>query len=221
MLRGLPGAVCTFLWTPSEPQAPAQDSESLYSSGPTPGRGGWSGGFNSPLCLDALFGANVALADEVQPVAPRAPIQEKRTAGTGEQEGFHLLDLETRKRTFFKYEKRIRSLSTPEKIFEYFASIEDDGVKSMSHQDLLRALTAVYPPEDSSQERAGALLGATTSLLFFFHDLACWQVVSFFQVGWIEDEKLQCKMQTQVTFALRLLLNCPGCEIAHRRKGPE
>ncbi|GMH33883.1 hypothetical protein BSKO_01717 [Bryopsis sp. KO-2023] len=76
-----------------------------------------------------------------------------------ESKSFHLLDLETRKRTFFKYEKRIRTLSTPEKIFEYFSSIEVEGTKSMSQLDLLSALVAVYPPEGSTIERAGALLG--------------------------------------------------------------
>lgn len=77
----------------------------------------------------------------------------------GKGAGFHLVGLETRKRTFFKYEKRIRSLSTPEKIFEYFSSVEEGGQKSMTHQDLLCALTAVYPPEGSALERSGALLG--------------------------------------------------------------
>lgn len=111
-----------------------------------------------PFHFQPVWSLPVAAADNVQ--ATRAtPNHEEEEEEYGEVNGFHLLDLETRKRTFFKYEKRVRSLSTPEKIFEYFASIEDDGIKSMSHQDLLRALTAVYPPQGSTLERAGALLG--------------------------------------------------------------
>ncbi len=39
------------------------------------------------------------------------------------QEGWHLLDLNSRRKVFFKYEKRIRDLSPPDKVFDYFASI--------------------------------------------------------------------------------------------------
>lgn len=75
---------------------------------------------------------------------------------------FSFLSLETRRKMFFKYEKRIRTLSTPEKVFEYFSSIEQDGVKYMTPADLLKALVPVYPPETSTVERGGALIGENT-----------------------------------------------------------
>lgn len=43
-------------------------------------------------------------------------------------QSWQLLPLSTRQRTFFKYEKRIRDLSGPDKIFEYFATeTKEDG----------------------------------------------------------------------------------------------
>ena len=37
--------------------------------------------------------------------------------------GWQLLSLDARRRVFFKYEKRIRDLSPPDKVFDYFASV--------------------------------------------------------------------------------------------------
>lgn len=46
----------------------------------------------------------------------------------GVLQSWQLLPLSTRQRTFFKYEKRIRDLSGPDKIFEYFATeTKEDG----------------------------------------------------------------------------------------------
>ncbi|BDA50970.1 Calcium uptake protein 1, mitochondrial [Coccomyxa sp. Obi] len=76
------------------------------------------------------------------------------------KEGWHLLDLDIRRKTFFKYEKRIRDLSPPDKVFDYFASITgDDGTRYMTPADLLHSLVAVYPAEGSGAERSGALRG--------------------------------------------------------------
>ena len=45
-------------------------------------------------------------------------------------QSWQLLPLSTRQRTFFKYEKRIRDLSGPDKIFEYFATeTKEDGAR--------------------------------------------------------------------------------------------
>lgn len=38
------------------------------------------------------------------------------------QRDFHLLDASTRRKTFYKYERRIRDFSQPDKVFHYFAS---------------------------------------------------------------------------------------------------
>ena len=44
------------------------------------------------------------------------------------QKGWHLLDAPTRRRTFYKYERRIRDFSQPDKVFHYFSSrTQPDG----------------------------------------------------------------------------------------------
>lgn len=159
MVRFLPklsflrAATCVSSWSPG-------------ASRTTPLQGGQTGskstaGLGSGLGLLGILGAWLLGSAENECLADGQVGENRREKGETLEKGagFHLVDLETRKRTFFKYEKRIRSLSTPEKIFEYFSSVEEGGRKSMTHQDLLRALTAVYPPEGSSLERSGALLG--------------------------------------------------------------
>ncbi|KAM3309068.1 hypothetical protein P3S67_010812 [Capsicum chacoense] len=65
-----------------------------------------------------------------------------------------------RRKVFFKYEKRIRMRSPPEKIFEYFASFEaHDGEISMTPADLMRAVVPVFPPSESHLVRDGYLRG--------------------------------------------------------------
>ncbi|THU50658.1 hypothetical protein C4D60_Mb06t22600 [Musa balbisiana] len=65
-----------------------------------------------------------------------------------------------RRRVFFKYEKRIRMRSSPEKIFEYFASSKNpEGEVCMTPADLMRAVVPVFPPSDSDIVRDGYLRG--------------------------------------------------------------
>ncbi len=40
-----------------------------------------------------------------------------------ESSHWQILGLTSRRRVFFKYEKRIRELSAPDKVFDYFASV--------------------------------------------------------------------------------------------------
>lgn len=94
---------------------------------------------------------------------------------------FSFFSLERRKKIFFKYEKRIRNLSTPEKIFDYFSSLEEDEVRYMTSADLLRALVPVYPPEGSPIERGGALLG---------EKVPCEETVKFFQLFDLDGDNL-------------------------------
>lgn len=101
-------------------------------------------------------------------------------------DSFTVTSPESRKRTFFKYEKRIRSLSTPEKIFEYFSSVEKDGVRYMTAVDMLRALVPVYPPEGSEMIRGGALLGerapkAELTTVFKVFDMDGDNLISFYE----------------------------------------
>uniref|UniRef100_A0A0E0PB76 EF-hand domain-containing protein n=1 Tax=Oryza rufipogon TaxID=4529 RepID=A0A0E0PB76_ORYRU len=65
-----------------------------------------------------------------------------------------------RRRVFFNYEKRIRLLSPPEKIFEYFASVRNpEGEVFMLPADLMRAVVPVFPPSESNIVREGRLRG--------------------------------------------------------------
>ncbi|XP_076909130.1 calcium uptake protein, mitochondrial-like [Bidens hawaiensis] len=65
-----------------------------------------------------------------------------------------------RKKVFFKYEKRIRTQSPPEKVFEYFASYRSPtGEPFMTPADLMRAVVPVFPPSDATRIREGCLKG--------------------------------------------------------------
>ncbi|KAJ8768228.1 hypothetical protein K2173_021168 [Erythroxylum novogranatense] len=65
-----------------------------------------------------------------------------------------------RRRIFFNYEKRIRLQSPPEKVFEYFASLQTPGGEAlMTPADLMRAIVPVFPPSESDRIREGFLKG--------------------------------------------------------------
>ncbi|KAL8094660.1 hypothetical protein AgCh_036260 [Apium graveolens] len=65
-----------------------------------------------------------------------------------------------RKKVFFKYEKRIRMQSPPEKVFEYFASYKAPGGEVfMTPADLMRAIVPVFPPSEATRVREGCLKG--------------------------------------------------------------
>ncbi|XP_042374096.1 calcium uptake protein, mitochondrial-like [Zingiber officinale] len=65
-----------------------------------------------------------------------------------------------RRKVFFKYEKRIRLQSSPEKIFEYFASSKNpEGEICMTPADLMRSVVPVFPPSESDIVREGYLKG--------------------------------------------------------------
>ncbi|GAV60557.1 efhand domain-containing protein/EF_hand_3 domain-containing protein/EF_hand_6 domain-containing protein [Cephalotus follicularis] len=65
-----------------------------------------------------------------------------------------------RRKVFFKYEKRIRLRSPPEKVFEYFASfLRPDGELLLRPADLMRAVVPVFPPSESNLVREGYLMG--------------------------------------------------------------
>ncbi|KAF5812858.1 putative calcium uptake protein/3 [Helianthus annuus] len=65
-----------------------------------------------------------------------------------------------RRKVFFKYEKRIRTQSPPEKVFEYFASYRSPtGEPFMTPADLMRAVVPVFPPSEATRVRGGSLKG--------------------------------------------------------------
>ncbi|KAK9813177.1 hypothetical protein WJX72_010159 [[Myrmecia] bisecta] len=121
-------------------------------------------GFHYGLAAAAALLLTGVAADSVQAAEaadPAIPLPQQEHAE------WHLLDLNTRRKSFFKYEKRIRDLSPPDKCFEYFSTIRaEDGSRHMAPGDLLCSLVAVYPPEASQVERAGALPGERRSPVF-------------------------------------------------------
>jgi hypothetical protein len=79
-----------------------------------------------PLALGALLGSATLVQEAHQ--AARPEVEEENP---GERKGFHLLDASTRRRTFYKYERRIRDFSQPDKVFHYFANRTlADGTRS-------------------------------------------------------------------------------------------
>ncbi|KAK2965692.1 hypothetical protein RJ640_022219, partial [Escallonia rubra] len=65
-----------------------------------------------------------------------------------------------RRKVFFKYEKRIRTQSPPEKVLEYFASLKSpSGEIFMTPADLMRAVVLVFPPSEANRVREGYLNG--------------------------------------------------------------
>ncbi|KAG0526522.1 hypothetical protein BDA96_06G153000 [Sorghum bicolor] len=82
------------------------------------------------------------------------------TEAREEEKGWFLFADSFRRRVFFNYEKRIRLLSPPEKIFEYFASVRNpEGEVYMLPDDLMRAVVPVFPPSESTIVREGRLRG--------------------------------------------------------------
>ncbi|KAL3651252.1 hypothetical protein CASFOL_004254 [Castilleja foliolosa] len=74
-----------------------------------------------------------------------------------------------RRKVFFKYEKRIRTRSPPEKVFEYFASFKTTpGEVYMTAADLMRAVVPVFPPSEANVVRGGYLKGELVN-----NDLHC------------------------------------------------
>ncbi|XP_050219851.1 calcium uptake protein, mitochondrial [Mercurialis annua] len=93
-----------------------------------------------------------------------------------------------RRKVFFNYEKRIRLRSPPEKIFEYFATVEGtNGELLMKAADLMRAVVPVFPPSESHLVREGYLSGerrpgdlrCAPSEFFMLFDVNCDGHISF------------------------------------------
>ncbi|XP_051150341.1 calcium uptake protein, mitochondrial-like [Andrographis paniculata] len=77
-----------------------------------------------------------------------------------EKKPIYLFKDSYRRKVFFKYEKRIRTQSPPEKVFEYFASFHTpSGETYMTPADLMRAVVPVFPPSETGAVRGGFLKG--------------------------------------------------------------
>jgi hypothetical protein len=89
--------------------------------------------------------ATSAAADARQTEPSNQPAASAAEASDGVSAGGKLISLATRQRIFFKYEKRIRDLSSLEKIYDYFATHEKDGMKAMTSQDVVSWHSAAGP----------------------------------------------------------------------------
>lgn len=112
-------------------------------------------GTRTPLWLWA--GATILPFALTSSVAMCEPNDEARP--DVDSKAWSVLGLDSKQKIFFKYEKRIRDKSTLEKVFDYFASVEKEGVRYMVASDLLNAIVATFPSSQSNQERAGSLDG--------------------------------------------------------------
>ncbi|KAL3684128.1 hypothetical protein R1sor_002150 [Riccia sorocarpa] len=82
----------------------------------------------------------------------------------------YLLTDSFRRELFFKYERRIRLRSRPEKVFQYFASVRDsEGEAFMTPADLMRAVVPVFSPSESTRVREGYLQGERNPDADSFH----------------------------------------------------
>ncbi|XP_073137882.1 calcium uptake protein, mitochondrial-like [Henckelia pumila] len=111
-------------------------------------------------CSSSIFGSDsmVSYADS----GTNLREQEKKLGGFLFKDAY-------RRKVFFKYEKRIRTRSPPEKVFEYFATFRtSSGEIYMTPVDLMRAVVPVFPPSEAHSVRVGNLAGEwTTSDLHF------------------------------------------------------
>jgi hypothetical protein len=158
----LVGSVFAFTTGAILATAPADDEDDDDDDG---------GGNGVPATREEAAAAAAAQADK----AVAAEASSSSTDGVVAS-GRKLLPLHMRRRIFFKYEKRIREMSSLEKTFDYFASVvapepalapSDDGnntqqqqlARHMTARDLVRAVVPTYPPIHSDVERAGRLPG--------------------------------------------------------------
>ncbi|KAM7508277.1 hypothetical protein LguiA_018730 [Lonicera macranthoides] len=112
-----------------------------------------------------------------------------------------------RRKVFFKYEKRIRTQSPPEKVFEYFASYRSpSGELYMTPADLMRAVVPVFPPSEANRVREGYLKGESVptklqcapSEFFMLFDTNNDGVISFAdEIDRNEFKKVMALMRTQ------------------------
>jgi hypothetical protein len=109
------------------------------------------------VSFSVIVGASIAFGCTV---SGSESVKSSCESPTAEVQQWHMLDLDQRRRAFFKYEKRIREMSPQEKQFEYFASEGDTSTGFvMSPADVMRSVVAVYPPTGSCIIRAGSLPG--------------------------------------------------------------
>lgn len=71
-------------------------------------------------------------------------------------EEWHIVSDESRRATFFKYEKRLRECSEVDKVFDYFSTVKDGKHKYMTESDLMRSVVNVYPVREEPARMTSA-----------------------------------------------------------------
>lgn len=113
-----------------------------------------SSSFSAPSAISSFadWTATKTMMEKDDNPPEHAPLRDKQTK--------YLFRDSYRRRVFFNYEKRMRMRSSPEKVFEYFASVRSpEGEVFMTPADLMRAIVPVFPPSNSNIVREGCLRG--------------------------------------------------------------
>eukprot|EP00050_Salpingoeca_kvevrii_P003443 m.224427 g.224427 ORF g.224427 m.224427 type:complete len:469 (+) comp10830_c0_seq1:2018-3424(+) len=127
---------------------------------------------------------------------PAGPEPDDDDGGDSDKVGF-------RERKFRNYENRIRTMSNPDKIFRYFATVEVDGVQYMRMADFLRAVTtdAELQPREYGLDRfqklsgdAGRVRGDPSKIHFLQHG----------PDGTLLDDNMQCGLISYPEFVFLL-----------------
>lgn len=89
-----------------------------------------------------------------------------------------------KERTFGNYENRIREMSSPEKVFAYFASVEQGGERFMTPHDFVRSITPYLLGDDAPVPRAAdAKLSPAAARVMAVADASGDGLISFDEYG--------------------------------------
>lgn len=115
-----------------------------------------------------------------------------------------IVPLDTQTRSFFKYEKRIREMSTREKVFEYFASLKSQGRQSvMSPSDVMRSLVPVYPRKTGENSQVTCAMGLCQDVDKELSLLSSQEYFSFHE--WLLIEALISVPEDEINVAFAML----------------
>jgi hypothetical protein len=126
------------------------------AAGATLGVGGWLVTDGEPARAEATAGFE---SSSSLVAATKKPNAASVSEGGGGFSSFSFLTPEYRRNVFFVYEKRLRLMSPPEKVFDYFSSVKSREGTFMTSLDLMRAAVPVFQPVDSPHVRSGFLGG--------------------------------------------------------------
>lgn len=117
---------------------------------------------------------------------------------------WNIVPLDKQLRSFFKYEKRIREMSTREKVFEYFASLKSNGRHSvMSPSDVMRSLVPVYPRKTGENSQITSAMNLRLDLDRELSPISSQDYFSFHE--WLLIEALLSVPEDEISVAFAML----------------